>query len=195
MNTPTHMIIGAALFARKGHPSVSAAALAGGLAPDIPMFLMIAYATRIAGIPEQEVFGTLFFSPSWQRIFAIDHSFFVWGALVAAGLLLHRKAIVAFAGSGLAHAATDFLTHHDDARQQLWPVSDWVFRSPVSYWDPTYFGGLFAPFEAVLVFVLTVILVRRLEKWWERAAIVTVAAVLLAPILLTGGFHGLHGAG
>lgn len=195
MNTPTHMIIGAALFARRGSPPVSAAALAGGLVPDIPMFLMISYATRIAGISNQEVFGTLFFTERWQRIFAIDHSFFVWGALVAAGVLLHRQALVAFAGSGLAHAATDFLTHRDDARQQLWPVSDWIFRSPVSYWDPTYFGDLFAPLEAGLVVVLTFILVRRLETWWERAAIVAVAAVLLAPIVLTGGFHGLHGVG
>ncbi|MEP3437124.1 MAG: hypothetical protein ABJN75_10130 [Hoeflea sp.] len=195
MNTPTHMLIGAALFARKDYPSVSAAALVGGLAPDIPLLVMVAYATRIAGIPQQQVYTTLFFSERWQQVFAIDHSFFVWGALIAVGIVFHWKAVMAFAGAGLAHAAVDFLTHHDDARRQFWPVSDWVFKSPVSYWDQAYYGGLVAPLEAVLVVVLTFILLRRLDKWRERIPILAVAALLLAPIILTGGFHGLHGVG
>ncbi|MGJ8570760.1 MAG: hypothetical protein ACSHXI_08675 [Hoeflea sp.] len=195
MNTPTHMLIGAALFARKDYPSVSAAALVGGLAPDIPMLVMVAYATRIAGISEQQVYSTLFFSERWQQVFAIDHSFFVWGVLIAAGVVFHWKAVVAFGGAGFAHAAVDFLTHHDDARRQFWPLSDWTFKSPVSYWDQAYYGALVAPFEAVLVVVLTLILLRRLDKWRERISILAVAAVLLVPILITGGFHGLHGVG
>jgi hypothetical protein len=176
-------------------PGSSVAAFAGGLFPDLPMLIMVLYATRVAGIPEREVFGVAYFSEGWQRVFAIDHSFAIWGPLTICGLWLRLFPMIEFAGSGLAHAAVDFVTHHDDARRQLWPFADWVFRSPVSYWDPAYFGNVVAPMEALLVVVLTVLLVFRLVQWWERLLTMAISSVFLVPIILTGGFHGLHGFG
>ncbi|MDP1668112.1 cobalamin biosynthesis protein CobQ [Phaeovulum sp.] len=195
MNTPTHMLIGAALFARRGAPRVTLAAFAGGLVPDLAMFALIFWATRVAGMSQGEVFGSLFFSDDWQRIFAVDHSFFVWGTLFAVAARWRFAVLRAFAGGGLAHAAADFLTHRDDARQQLWPVSDWVFRSPVSYWDQAYYGNIVAPLELALVLVLTGVLLLRLTRAWERAMTLLVATILIVPVILSGGFHGLHGLG
>ena len=193
MNTPSHMLIGAAIFARPLCVATLVAALAGGLAPDLPMFAMVLCSTRVSGIPEHEVFSTLFFSESWQAVFAVDHSFFVWGSLL--GLALWRRQLIlrAFAGAGLLHALADFLTHHDDTRRQLWPVSDWVFRSPVSYWNPQFYGEAFGMFEVALVVGLTSFLCWRLERWRDRALVLAVAAPLLVPVLLTGSLHGLHG--
>lgn len=193
MNTPTHMIIGAVFFAKRDQSKSLIAAFAGGLAPDLPMLIMVAYATRITDIPQQEVFGTLFFSSGWQEVFAIDHSFFVWGLLLTVGLLFRSFPTIAFAGSAMAHAAIDFLTHHSDARQQFWPFTDWVFNSPVSYWDPTYFGNIMGPIEALLVITSTLFIVIRLKRPWERVLTISIALVFLFPIVLTGGFHGLHG--
>lgn len=193
MNTPSHMLIGAAIFARPLVPKTLIAALAGGLVPDLPMFAMILWATRIAKVPENEVFGRLFFSDAWQAVFAVDHGFLVWGALLAGAVWLRSLALRTFAGSGLLHAAADFLTHRDDARRQFWPVSDWVFRSPVSYWDARYYGNVFGLFEVGLVVALTALLCWRVRRWRERAVILAVAAPILVPVLLTGGLHGLHG--
>lgn len=195
MNTPSHMLIGAAVFARPLAQATLVAALAGGFAPDLPMFAMVLWSTRVVGVPEHEVFGTLFFSETWQSVFAVDHSFLVWGGLL--GLAVWRKQVIlrAFAGAGLLHAIADFLTHHDDARRQFWPVSDWVFRSPVSYWDASYYGSVFAMFEVALVVTLTVLLCWRLRRWRERLLVLAVAAPVVLPVLLTGGFHGLHGMG
>ncbi|MGB7285564.1 MAG: hypothetical protein WBC71_01405 [Salaquimonas sp.] len=195
MNTPTHMIIGAAFFAKRDQTKSLIAAYAGGIAPDLPMLIMVTYATRIAGIPQKEVFETLFFSKAWQEVFSIDHSFFVWGVLLAIGLVLRNVPISAFAGSALAHAIVDFFTHHSDARQQFWPLTDWVFRSPVSYWDPAYFGTIMGPIEAMLVIGLAIIIVIRSSRLWERILTISIALVFLAPIAITGGFHGLHGLG
>ncbi len=195
MNTPTHMIIGGALWAWRDKPGSLIAAFVGGLAPDISVLVMVFYSTRIAGLSEREVFGTLYFSDDWQRLFAIDHSFAVWSVLLATALLLRRSMFIAFSGAGLAHAAIDFLTHHHDARQQFWPFTDWVFRSPVSYWDPGYWGNVVAPIEALVVVVLTALILRRMSEWWQRLLTLSVALVYLAPIALTGGFHGLHGMG
>jgi membrane-bound metal-dependent hydrolase YbcI (DUF457 family) len=195
MNTPSHMLIGAAVFARPLAPVTLVAALAGGLTPDLPMFAMVLWATRAVGVPEHEVFGTLFFSDTWQSVFAIDHSFFVWGGLL--GLAIWRRQIIlrAFAGAGLLHALADFLTHHDDARRQFWPVSDWVFRSPVSYWDARFYGNAFGMFEVALVVSLTAFLCWRLKGWAERALVLAVASPVLVPFLLSGSLHGLHGMG
>lgn len=195
MNTPTHLIIGAALCARRDRPGSLIAAFAGGLAPDVPILVMVLYATRIAGVPAHEVFGSLFHSESWQRVFAIDHSFAVWGGLLIAASLFRFPLLVAFSGSGLAHAVVDFFTHRTDARKQFWPLTDWVFRSPVSYWDAQYWGSVVAPIEALIVIVLTVVLVRRMDRWWQRLLTVGIALVFLVPIVATRGFHGLHGLG
>ncbi|MCA0270470.1 MAG: cobalamin biosynthesis protein CobQ [Proteobacteria bacterium] len=195
MNTPSHMLIGAAVFARPLVPATLVAALAGGLAPDLPMFVMVVWSTRLAGVPEHEVFSTLFFSESWQTVFAVDHGFLVWGALL--GLAIWRRDLIlrAFAGAGLLHAAVDFLTHNDDARRQFWPVSDWVFRSPVSYWDARFYGDIFGVFEVTLVVALTAVLCLRLGRWRERVLLIAIAALVVVPIMVTGGLHGLHGMG
>lgn len=195
MNTPSHMLIGAAVCTRPLAPATLIAALAGGLAPDLLMFAMVLWATRVVGVPEHEVFSTLFFSETWQSVFAIDHSFFIWGGLL--GLAVWRRQIIlrAFAGAGLLHALADFLTHHDDARRQFWPVSDWVFRSPVSYWDARFYGNVFGLFEVALVVTLAAFLCWRLARWRERLLVLVVAAPVLLPVLMTGSLHGLHGMG
>lgn len=195
MNTPSHMLLGAAVFARPMAPTVLVAALLGGLAPDVPMFVMVFWSTRLLGIPEHEVFGQLYFSDVWQATFAIDHGFFVWGSLF--GLAVWRGSILlrAFAGSGVLHAFADFLTHHDDARRQFWPLTDWEFRSPISYWDTRFYGSIFTLFEFGLVLVLTCFLLWRLRSPLERILVLAVAAPVILSVLLTGTFHGLHGMG
>ena len=193
MNTPSHMLLGAAVFGRPNAPAVTLAALAGGLAPDIPMLVMVLWSTRVQGLPEHEVFSQIYFSEAWQAVFAIDHGFLVWGAMLGLAVWCGFVVLRAFAGSGLLHALADFLTHHDDARRQFWPMTDWVFRSPVSYWDARYYGETFALFELALVVLLTTALFWRLRRRWERALILAIAAVIVLPVILTGGFHGLHG--
>jgi membrane-bound metal-dependent hydrolase YbcI (DUF457 family) len=195
MNTPSHMLIGAAVFARPLVPATLVAALSGGFAPDLSMFAMVLWSTRVTGVPEHEVFDRLFFSETWQSVFAIDHSFFVWGGLLGLAVRCRQIILRAFAGAGLLHALADFLTHHDDARRQFWPVSDWVFRSPVSYWDPRFYGSIFGMFEVALVATLTAFLCWRLRRWRERLLVLAVAAPVLLPFLMTGSLHGLHGMG
>ena len=192
MNTPAHVLIGLAVFGRPNAPSVTLAALAGGLAPDVPMLVMVLWSTRVLGLPDRTVFGELYFSDSWQAVFAVDHGFFVWGILSGLAVGGGSAVLRAFAGSGLLHALADFLTHHDDARRQFWPITDWVFRSPISYWDTRYHGQAFAVFELALVVLLSAFLMWRLRRTWERALILAIAALVILPIILTGGFHGLH---
>lgn len=183
MNTPAHIIFGVAVFAQPHQHRVTLAAVIGGFLPDIPLIVMVGWSLFIAGIPPETVFGRLYFSDAWQRVFAIDHSLFVWGGLLLAGLLATRQVVIAFAGSGLLHAAIDFLVHHDDARSQLWPLTWWKFRSPVSYYDGAHYGHIFGPAEIAVCLVLSVVLWRRLTG--------TAARVLICLLCLAEAVPGL----
>ena len=195
MNTASHILIGAAILGRPSIPAISLSAMVGGLVPDLPMFAMVIWSTLVLGLPGEVVFGQLYFSEFWQTVFSIDHGFLFWGGLLAFSLWLKLAVLHAFAGAGLLHALADFLTHHGDARRQFWPLSNWVFSSPVSYWDVRHYGAIFALFEIGVVILLSILLFLRSQRIWERALILTVAAAVIVPFVLTGSLHGMSGMG
>ncbi len=45
----------------------------------------------------------------------------------------------------------DLPVHHDDGHRHFFPLSDWRFASPVSYWDPEHYGRIVGTAEAVFV--------------------------------------------
>lgn len=179
MNTPAHLIFGAGAFARPGARWVTAAALLGGLLPDLSLYILGSWALYIQQIPPQTVFNELYFSPSWQRIFAIDNSIPLWGAICGLGLALRRPALVALGGAALLHVLLDLPLHHDDGRPHFWPFSDWVFESPISYWDSAQFAWIVAPIEGLACVALVVLLWRRFESWLLRLLF---AALLFAEL-------------
>ncbi len=185
MNTSAHMIFGAAAFGRPGAPRVTAAAVLGSLAPDVSLYLMAGWALLVAGIAPEIVFGRLYFSEGWQRVFAIDNSFLLWGAVLAATSRLRHPAAPAFVAAGLLHLGFDFALHNEDARPMFWPLSDWVFRSPFSYWDRAHYGAVIAPLEWGAVLLLGLLLWRRHRWLWARVLIVL---AVLAETLASGLF-------
>jgi hypothetical protein len=177
MNTPAHLIFGAAAFARPGAGAVTAAALVGALVPDLSLYLMTAWARWMDGIPARVIFDRLYFSDSWQAVFAVDNSIPLWMLVLVAGLAARQAVVIAFAGSGLLHLVFDLVLHHDDARRMFWPLTDWVFRSPFSYWDSQHYGQMIGPLEIAACAGLSVVLWRRFRS---PAARVLVAAGLAA---------------
>lgn len=153
MNTPAHVLLGAAVFGRGGEARLLWAAVLGALAPDASLYIMAGVSLFLMAIPPEVVFDELYFSDSWQTVFAVDNSMFVWGALLGVALW-HRWSVgIAFAGAGLLHLALDFPLHADDGRPHFWPLSDWVFASPVSYWDSTHHAGWVAPITVLICVV------------------------------------------
>jgi hypothetical protein len=114
-------------------------------------------------------------------VFRIDHSIVLWGLGFALALWFRAEVLVAFTGAALLHASIDFLVHHDDARAQFWPLSTWVFHSPVSYWDRAHYGGFFGPFEIAVCLLLSVILWRRYRSVGMRLVIAGLMLMEAAP--------------
>ncbi|WP_171128792.1 MULTISPECIES: cobalamin biosynthesis protein CobQ [unclassified Ruegeria] len=149
MNTPAHLLIGAAVFARPAKGRVLAAVLIGSLLPDLSLYLMAGISLHVLAIPPQVVFRELYFSTAWQTVFAIDNSFLLWGLALLIGIWRGWRLVVLGAGAGLLHLLTDFVLHAGDGRPQFWPFSGWVFHSPVSYWDSSHHAFWVAPVLAL----------------------------------------------
>jgi hypothetical protein len=181
MNTPAHLILGATVCGRAGDSRVTGAAIAGALLPDLSLFALTGWALFVQGLPSSVVFGQLYFSERWQSIFAIDNSFPIWLALFGVAVARRSQPAIAFTGSALLHLVADFLLHHDDARRMFWPITDWVFRSPVSYWDGRHFGQIVGPIEIAASLLLSVVLWRRATTNRGRLLVALLALSEAAP--------------
>ena len=181
MNTPAHLIFGMAAFAKRDQPKVTAAALAGALIPDLSLYLMAGVSLFVLQIDPNVVFGELYFSDAWQAVFRVDNSFVVWGVLLA--IALWRRAVwgIALTGAALLHIGSDFPLHHDDGRAHFWPLTSWIFESPVSYWDLGHHARIVAPIEITLSLLFCLVLFRRLRSVWERALVVSLGLAEVAP--------------
>ncbi|SLN46813.1 cobalamin biosynthesis protein CobQ [Roseisalinus antarcticus] len=184
MNTPAHLIFGAAAFGRAHQPAVTTAAVAGALLPDLSLYLLTGWALTVSQLSPQVVFGQLYYSDTWQAIFRVDNSAVLWGAGLTLALMTRSRVGVAFAGAGLLHVGCDFLLHHDDARAHFWPLSDWVFESLVSYWDPDHHGELVGTLEIAASLALCVLLWLRFRHPALRGGIALLGLAELAPLVL-----------
>ena len=123
------------------------------------------------------MFNELYFSDSWQRIFAIDNSIPLWLAVLALSLWRGWPVGIALAGGALAHIAFDLPLHHNDGRAHFWPFSSWIFESPVSYWDSAHHARWVAPLGVALSLTCAVVIWRRHPGWVLRAAAVVLVAL------------------
>lgn len=176
MNTPAHLLLGAAALAKGGSRHLIWAAMVGALLPDLSLYLMAGTAIFVLNIPPQIVFDQLYFSDLWQTVFAIDNSFIVWGILFALAMWHRLDWAVVLTGAALLHLALDFPLHHDDGRPHFWPLTSWIYESPFSYWDRGHGAGWIAPIGAALATISAVFLWRRKPGWLLSLVIVGLLA-------------------
>ena len=174
MHTPTHLLIGTAALTKPGARWINIAAVSGALLPDLPMYVMFAFA-RMTGVAEYDIWeppGGLYWNNPWKALVNAGHSLPIFLAVLALAFWFASAAWKAFAYSGLLHIAFDFPVHREDGHAHFWPFSNWVFISPVSYYERDHYGGIVMPIEIVGALVLTVVLWRRFSAWWVRGLLV-----------------------
>ena len=77
--------------------------------------------------------------------------------------------------AALLHTLSDIPLHVNDGPLLLFPIN-WTLRfiSPISYWDPNYFGREWSIFEHLLILVLLIYLGWHYRKsvraWWQQRA-------------------------
>lgn len=192
MNTPAHAVVGLALFAApdgQRRPRDSAAILFGSLLPDLPMFGFFIWQRFLLGTAHSQIWDVEYFRASSQAFFDVFNSIPL--ALVGLALALwqrHRTASLVCAGV-LAHCALDLPLHREDGHGHFWPLSDWHFVSPVSYWDPRHHGRWGALLEVAATVAATLRLWPRYRGALARGLLVGASA--LAAVGWTA-FYGLR---
>ncbi|MEM1316617.1 MAG: zinc dependent phospholipase C family protein [Pseudomonadota bacterium] len=192
MNTPAHLILAAAIWARPtrrgGRPArqarINAAALIGSVLPDLSLYFMVLWEARVNGRSPAQIFGEDYRDPFWQTVFAVDNSIPLWLGLTALAAWRRWAVLGALSGAALLHVLTDLPLHHNDGRAHFMPFTDWIFESPVSYWDPNHYGWLVGPVEALLCVGLSILLWRRFRSRLVHALIGVALLLEVAPALI-----------
>ncbi|NJN30277.1 MAG: hypothetical protein HC824_07450 [Synechococcales cyanobacterium RM1_1_8] len=203
MQTPGHVIINLGLLGGGDRPRWTWPIIAGALIPDLMMFWFYVWTKLIRGLPDGEIWRTTYFLDSWQNIFDLFNSIPL--ALVGLGLALYCRqggshqggshqgarpqgprpqpwagpAIACFA-SIIFHCLQDLPLHHDDGHRHFWPLSNFRFASPVSYWDPNHYAIWGALFEVVCVVAATALILRWLKSPWGRGILIFLAVLYIA---------------
>ncbi|MEM8809861.1 MAG: hypothetical protein AAGF01_27900 [Cyanobacteria bacterium P01_G01_bin.38] len=191
MNTPTHIILNLAILGRKAQPQWNLPIALGALMPDAAMFVFYGWTKGVQRVPERQIWGTLYYDPAWQNTFDLWNSIPLALLGMGLGLWLRRSRRYKLAGSAIAigcasvilHCLQDFPTHRDDAHRHFWPLSNFRFESPISYWDPDHYGTLFAPFELMLLIIASLYVFRLIHARWAKGLLIATNCILIAGYL------------
>ena len=169
MNTPTHLLVSAALLTKPNATKDNLAVVAGSLTPDLSIYVLFVWARLFAGIDERTLWSQVYWQEPWQTYSAICNSIPLYLLLLALGALINQRTLLLFAASALIHMGLDLPFHASDAHQHFWPFSDWRFHSPLSYWDGRHYGGIVSVIEICMAVVCITLLWRRFKDVWVRA--------------------------
>lgn len=176
MNTPAHVIASALLLGRGRWRNDWGPITLGALLPDLPMLGFYVYQRFGQGLPESYIWSVSYFEPGWQALFDVFNSLPLIGLLAALAWATGASRTLALAASMILHCLADLPLHTDDAHAHFYPLSNWHYHSPVSYWDPRSHGQYVVLAELLLVVAGSVALMRRPRSTgWRAVGIVTLA--------------------
>ena len=171
MNTPTHLLVSTALLSKPGAKHNNQAVIAGALFPDLSIYALFVWNRMIMGMPEERIWADVYYSPFWQSLGFVSNSLPLFAVGLAVGLWRRIDLLTLFCLSALLHVAFDFPVHNDDAHAHFWPITDWKFVSPVSYWNPEFYGVWVMAIELLLAITLSVVVWNRFTQPIPRIAI------------------------
>ncbi len=165
MHLPVHVILNALVLGRGRWRSAWMAVTGGAIFPDVPMLVFYGYQRVFLGRSEYVIWSSDYFQQQWQFVFDLFHSIPLISATAFIAWRARASLWLVFFLSMFLHVLGDLSLHNDDAHAHFLPLSDWRYISPVSYWDPQYYGHYIAAAEVALVFVGALVLTRRSLQW------------------------------
>lgn len=161
----------------------------GSIIPDAAIYLWAPYQRFVNNVSGEEMWRELYFAPPMQNLIAYFNSIPIYCALAALGYVMRAKTwgklTLVFALAALIHMATDLPVHNHDAYRHFWPLSDWRFISPFSYYEREHHAGWVSLIEAGLALLSITLLWRRFPKLWAKLILGLLALFYIAlPVLL-----------
>ena len=185
METYSHAFFTWAL-GKHGLKAGRAAGIAGAVGaalPDLPSFAGTAYYVGAdylrdgwGAMHSEGVLDAIYFSGPFGGTGSALHSVVPVAALLVIYRVLGlgrrdpRRIILWFLLGWFGHTIADFLTHVDDTRPLFWPISDWEWSSPVSYYNSSYYGReFFFVSHGLMLLTIAWLLVKRLPARRKRS--------------------------
>ncbi len=176
---------------REDKSRVAVPVIIGAVLPDLTMVGFYFYQNAILGTPESVIWGERYYAPHWQALFDVFNSLpiFLLGLIAAWYIKSHWLMLLLL--SMIVHVLLDLPVHREDAHHHFFPISDWTFMSPVSYWDPCHHGTIVTGIEIVIIALGSAWLAWRFKNLLVRVTaaliVVTMAAFIVYVMLVWGG--------
>jgi len=165
MNTPSHIILHWGIqkyFKRTKDFTIPRSFVWWAIWPDIGLYLCVFLYIPISKYilwnsteyTFRYMFDTLYFEhPLWIFAYNILHSptalllFFIFIKTFQDYLGKYYKILSWFFLWCMLHSLFDIPLHHDDGPRIFYPFSEYVFSSPISYWDSAHYANYVFPVE------------------------------------------------
>ena len=184
MNTSTHAVISLAVLGKRAGVKQAWPILIGGLLPDVMMFVFFYVERFVFRHSQQMIWDERYFDATWQTIFDVLNAF----PVLIVGWLWARWQRVTWLqwliASMMLHALLDFPVHREDGHRHFWPLSDYRFMSPVSYWDPAHHGAIFSVIELLLLLGLSIYCYLTIPRQSIRIFLVVINALTFGMMVM-----------
>jgi hypothetical protein len=174
MNTPGHYILNLALLGKTISPKHHLAIAIGAILPDVPIFVFYFVTKFIYKMPEGKIWSEAYYEPFWQNLVALFHSIPL--ALMGTTIFyrLGYKPGMILCISLVCHSLLDLPVHHDDAHRHFFPLSNYRFISPFSYWDTNHYGKIVSLIEMTLVLGVNPLVLSWLSSHWTKGIVIAI---------------------
>lgn len=187
MNTPSHALIALAALSKRDEPVRNRWVLIGALLPDLIIFFWAPWQRWALGRDWSAIWDTHYFEPPMQTAIALFNSVPIYAVLLLLGWWKRGTQwgglLIVFSLAALLHIALDAPVHGHDAYRHFWPLSDWRFYSPISYWETDLHARWVSLIEAGIVVGSAAVIWRRFPKLWVKIILVILVALTLAATL------------
>lgn len=179
MNTPSHAIINLFLLGKQSLPQANLFIVLGAILPDIPIFLFYGWAKLIARQSEKQIWSETYYKPFCQNFVALFHSLplALAGWLIADYFQWQNLEILLI--SLVLHSLGDLPVHNDDAHRHFFPLSNYRFISPISYWDRKHYGAIVSLVELSLVLLATIPVFQLLHSGIGKILLICIDVIYL----------------
>ena len=174
MNTPGHYILNLALLGKTIAPQHNLVIAIGAILPDLPIFVFYFVAKFIYRMPEGKIWSEAYYEPFWHNTVALFHSIPLALLATATCYFFRWQAGMILGISMVCHSLLDLPVHHDDAHRHFFPLSDYRFISPFSYWDVNHYGKIVAFIEMALVIIVNPIVLGLLNSPWTKGIVIAI---------------------
>ncbi|MEM1201575.1 MAG: cobalamin biosynthesis protein CobQ [Pseudomonadota bacterium] len=148
------------------------------------LVVMVPVLASATGLPGDTIWNETYWTEPWQTIGAVVNSLPLAAVITTFGIAMKRWWLTAFGLAMLVHIGLDLPLHGEDAHRHFWPLSDWRFISPVSYWNPSENGRFGILVECAVVAAGSAALWTRFPKRWVRLFVGLAVAISAAMVVL-----------